>query len=165
MIEGAGAIFGVLNKVLEFFQQKAFVYVDVALGVENPFCLTVVNKSTFDVLLKSLTSDPDGFPEIDNGYLLSQSDLFKNKLLKPGQKIRFYFKPKEKIGKRIFSINYCTVIKKKEIPRYKQSCEYDFDSATYSLRVVSSFKTACKIEGEKEKPPNKKMNRTEDTSA
>jgi hypothetical protein len=154
MVEGAGALFGVLNKILEIFQQKAFVYVDVALGSEKTFCLTVVNKSTFDILLKKLTAEPDGFPDIKNGYLLSESDLFNNKLLKPGQKLKFFFKPKEKIGKRVFSISYSTVIKNKEIPRYEQTCEYDFDSATYSLRVVASLDTAWKIEGANEKTPS-----------
>lgn len=94
MIEYAGSILGVFGKLLEVFKQKAYVYVDVCFGadVEAPYCLTVANHSSYDILLLGLDVIPDGFPDIDNGWQLNNSKLFKNKILKPHQKIRVFLR-------------------------------------------------------------------------
>ena len=61
MIEGAGGIIGLIGKLLEFFQQKAYVYVDVTFGDEKPYRLTVFNNSKFDIHLNEMNAAPDGF--------------------------------------------------------------------------------------------------------
>jgi len=54
MVEHIGGLFGLLAKILDVFQQKAYVYVDVTFGAEVPYCLTVLNRSSFDILLGNL---------------------------------------------------------------------------------------------------------------
>ena len=139
-MEGIGGIFSLLNKILEFFQQKAAVYVEVSFGLEKPYAITVVNQSRFDILLNHLIARPDGFPSVSNGWSINDAQLFKDKLLKPGQKIRLYLSNNEigKSGKREFSINYSTIVRGKKIPRYEQTCEYNFDRDSHSIRVTSS---------------------------
>lgn len=46
--------------LLEFFQQKAFVYVEEVFNTNKPYCVTVVNRSRFDILLNRQTVNPNG---------------------------------------------------------------------------------------------------------
>lgn len=149
MIEQAGALLGLLGKLLEVFQQKAFVYVDVSFGDEVPYRLTVSNESPFDILLLNLHVSPDGFPDSDNGLQLNDSSLFKNKLLKPRQRIKLLLRNTD-IGehaKRAFKIEYCTLIKGKKVPRLQQSCEHEFVRADHTVPVRKSLKVNYSIQG------------------
>lgn len=140
-MEGIGGIFSMLlNMILEFFQQKAAIFVEVSFGLEKPFAITVVNQSRFDILLNHLIVRPDGFPSVSNGWSINDANLFKDKLLKPGQQIRLYLSNNDigENGKREFSINYSTIVLGHKIPRYEQTCEYNFDRDSHSIKVTSS---------------------------
>ena len=140
MLDGAGAIVSVFGKMLEFFQQKAYVFVDVSFGEDKPYRLTVVNRSTLDVYLNELRAEPDGFCMQSTGWDILKGDLFRSKVLKPGQRICLNFSPQDlgADGKKNFTISYCTIIKGRKIPRYEQSCEFTFDRDTYTVQVSSS---------------------------
>jgi hypothetical protein len=56
-IECIEAAFGLINKILEFFQQKALVYVEVSFNCEKPYAITVISRSRFDVYLNRLTKE------------------------------------------------------------------------------------------------------------
>ena len=142
-MEGISGILSFLSKLLEFFQQKAAVYVEVSFGLEKPYAITVVNQSRFDVLLNSLIVKPDGFPNVGNGWSINDAQLFRDKPLKPRQKIRLYLSSNEigENGKREFILNYSTMAYGKKIPRYEQSCKYNFDRDSHSVRVASSAST------------------------
>jgi hypothetical protein len=150
MIEHIGGLFGVLARVLDILQQKAYIYVDVTFGADVPYCLTVLNRSSFDILLVHLLATPDGFPTPDSGWQLNQSQLFKNKILKPGQRIRVQLRHQDigEVAHRRFKIEYCTLLKGKRIPRLQQSCEHDFVRADHTVTVSSSIKIAFGIEGQ-----------------
>lgn len=139
-MEGITGAFGLLNKLLEFFQQKAFVYVDVSFGTKRPYAITVVNRSRFDVHLLHLSVDPDGFPTVNNGWSVNDADLFRDKMLKPGQTIRLCLTSNDigTNGRRTFVITYLTIVRGKRIRRYEQTCTYDFDRDAHSVRVTSS---------------------------
>jgi len=139
-MEGVGGVFGLVSKLLEFFQQKAYVYVDVVFSDENPYKLTVVNNSKFDVFLNEMKAEPHGFKVAEKGFDILTGGLFRDKVMKPGQKIVFPFSSKD-IGTqsvKIFTIRYCTILKGKKVPRYEQSCEFLFERDTYSVHVSSS---------------------------
>jgi hypothetical protein len=139
-MEGIGGVFRLLNKLLEFFQQKAFVYVDVAFNSEKLYEVTVINHSKFDVHLNYLNVEPDGFPSVENGWSINDAGLFRDKMLKPSQRIRFCLSSNDigKHGKRRFLINYSTILCGKRVPRYEQTCEYDFDLDTHNVKVAST---------------------------
>ena len=142
-MEGIGGFSSLLSKLLEIFKQKAYVFIEVNAHTEKPYVLTVMNRSGFDVLLNSIKVEPDGFPAEDNGWLLNKSRLFKNKRLKPGQRIRLFITAKElgKYEKRRFIINYSTYItENKLVPRLEQLCEHEFTPMEQTLSVVASAK-------------------------
>lgn len=137
-IGGIAALFG---RVLDLFRQKAFIYVEVSFGLPLPYALTVVNRSSFQLLVENLLVEPDGFPTEDNGWSLSRVSLFRGQLLEPGQRIRFFFATPD-LGSnplRKFSLTYETRVFGRRIPRSKQRCEYDFSGRSNIITVTSSF--------------------------
>ncbi|SHG39252.1 hypothetical protein SAMN02745206_03773 [Desulfacinum infernum DSM 9756] len=153
MVEQVSGLFGILARILDVFQQKAYVYVDVTFGADVPYCLTVLNRSSFDILLLHLLAIPDGFPTTDNGWRLNQGSLFKNKILKPGQKIRVLLRHQDigELTHRKFKIEYCTLLRGRQIPRLQQTCEHEFISTDHTVTVVASVKTAWNIHGDETK--------------
>lgn len=141
MVEGAGAVLSVIGKLLEFIQQKAYVFVDVSFGDEQPYRLTVVNRSNYDVHLNELRAEPDGFYMRSTGWDVLKGDLFRNKVLKPGQRICLNFSSQDlgADGKKHFTISYCTIIRGKKIPRYEQNCDFVFDRDAYTVQVSRSW--------------------------
>lgn len=141
MIEGVGALATGIGKLLELFKQKAYVYVEVSFNHVPPFCLKVVNNSSFEIEIESLEVTPDGFPSDGNGWHLNDSSVFQNKILKPGQKIKFYL-DRENIGeakKREFRVKYHTLVAGKKVPRKEQSCVHVFEHETNRVSVVATF--------------------------
>ena len=111
----------------------------VTFNRESSYCLTVINRAKFDVFLHDLEVSPDGFPEPDNGWLFSESNVFRNKKLLPGEKIEFNLSSKDfgNVGTREFIINYNTIIFGKKVPIPRRS-KYLFDRDSQSIHVVSS---------------------------
>lgn len=145
MVADGGAALGIAGKLLgpllELFQQKAFVFVDVSFGEEKPYRLTVVNQSRYDVHLNELRAEPDGFRMQSTGWDVLKGDLFRNKVLKPGQRICLNFSPQDlgADGKKHFTVRYATLIRGKKVPRYEQSCDFLFDRDTYTVQVSRAF--------------------------
>jgi hypothetical protein len=140
-MEGFSGLGSVVGAVLEFFGQKVWIYVEVSFNNDPPYCLKVVNRSRYEVEINEVIADPDGFPETNNGWHLSESNLFKNKRLKPGQKIKFYLK-RDQIGhpgQRKFAVKYNTILKGRAVPRKEQSCEHYFDLSQHGVSVHTSI--------------------------
>lgn len=140
-MEMYSGVLGLISRMLEFFRQKAFVYIEVAFNTDKPYCVTVMNRSGFDILLHKLTVSPDGFPTLGNGWSLTAAGLFNNQRLKPGQRIRLFLSP-ENIGEgsvRNFTISYSTYLTEKFlVKRYEQSCRHEFDVSKQTIHVVAS---------------------------
>ena len=149
-MEGLGFIGRAFGKVLELFGQKVYVFVEVSFnsGGDKPYCLTVVNNSKYEVEIEKLLVSPDGFPTSDNGWLLNESKLFHNQLLKPTQKIRFYLENKDilEMPEREFKVTYKTKVFGWLIPRTEESCLHTFNLETQKLRVCSTFTMVNSIE-------------------
>jgi hypothetical protein len=108
------------------------------MGQDKPYALTVLNRSNYRIVLEALQADPDGFPELGNGWHLSDSKLFQQKLLQPGQRLRMYLTPRD-IGEekiRRFKVQYSTVLFGKKVPRAVQvaDCEFPLQENTVSVQ-------------------------------
>ena len=141
-MEGLSGIVGAVSRLLELFQQKAVVFVDVCFGDDKPYTLTVSNRSRFDICLEELVATPDGFPFIENGWCIKDGSLFRNKRLKPGQKIRIRLSAKD-IGTqthRTFSITYSTYLGKLKVARLVQRCEHEFEQSSQTIGVRATVR-------------------------
>lgn len=134
-VAGLARVFGPL---LSLFGQKLYVFVEVSMGQDKPYALTVINLSKYRVVLETLQADPDGFPELGNGWHLNDSKFFQDKLLKPGQRLRTYLTTQD-IGEekvRRFKVQYSTVLFGKKVPRALQveDCELPLHDNTVSVQ-------------------------------
>ena len=134
-LAGLARAFGPL---LSLVGQKVYVFVEVSMGQDKPYALTVLNRSNYRIILEALQADPDGFPELGNGWHLSDSKLFQQKLLQPGQRLRMYLTPRD-IGEekiRRFKVQYSTVLFSKKVPRAVQvaDCEFPLQENTVSVQ-------------------------------
>jgi hypothetical protein len=143
MIESLGFLGRAFGKVLEFFGQKIYVFIEVSSnsGTDRPYCLIVKNNSKYEVVVEKLIVSPDGFPDSNNGWQLNESKLFQNQTLKPTQKIKLYLQGKDITGlqEREFKVVYKTRVLGKLIPREEESCKHTFDLKKHVLRVSSSI--------------------------
>lgn len=142
MIESLGFLGRALGKVLEFFGQKVFVFVEVSFnsGTDRPYCLIVKNNSNYEIVIDKLFVTPDGFPDSNIGWQLNESKLFQSQTLKPTQKIMLYLESKDITGlqEREFKVVYKTRVFGKLIPREEESCKHIFDLKKHMLCVSSS---------------------------
>jgi hypothetical protein len=134
----------VVRWLFDVFGQKVFVFVEVSFnkGHGKPYCLKVVNLSKYEVLIEQLHVTPDGFPEDGNGWHLSESKIFQNKILKPSQSIKMYLETKDidKQPDRSFHITYKTKLFKWFIPRKQESCKHSFNVKEQMISEVSSIR-------------------------
>lgn len=130
---------GFLGRLLEVFQQKAFIFVEVNAGKDPPLCLTVLNRSRFDVRVEDVTVRPDNIYFEDkrgnkSTFMYAARGLFKNQILKPGQRINLFFKSDQikYFSEYTFKLRYSTLFRNLKIPMLLQECTYNLKSFPYS---------------------------------
>lgn len=130
----------VIGPLLSLLGQKLYVFVEVSMGQEKPYALTILNRSGYQIVLENLQVDPDGFPKNGNGWHISDSKLFQSKVLQPGQRIRMFLSTKD-VGEekvRHFKARYSTQILGWKVPRI-QVADCEFPTLENTIRVRSTL--------------------------